>query len=87
MLSLREYSMQIRDLYQTQVDVKQNKIMAVLTVITTIFFPLSIITGWYGMNFEFMPELSFPWAYPVLAGVCVIIIVAELIFFKRKKWL
>lgn len=86
-LALREYSMQIRDLYQTQIDVKQNKIMAVLTVITTIFFPLSIITGWYGMNFVYMPELAQKSAYPILGGICVLIIIIELIIFKKKKWM
>lgn len=86
-LALREYSMQIRDLYQTQVDNKQNKIMTALTVITTIFFPLSIITGWYGMNFEHMPELSYSWAYPTLFGICVLIVLSGLLYFKKKKWL
>lgn len=84
-LSLREYSMQIRDLYQTQMDVKQNKIMAALTIITTIFFPLSIVTGWYGMNFENMPELSYTWGYPAVAGLCFAIVAIELIIFKVKK--
>lgn len=86
-LALKEYSIQIRDLYQTQVDLKQNNIMAVLTVITTIFFPLSIITGWYGMNFEFMPELAYKYSYPILGIICVCIIVFEIIFFKKKKWM
>lgn len=85
--ALRDYSMQIRDLYQTQVDVKQNKIMAILTVITTLFFPLSIITGWYGMNFTHMPELEYEWSYPVLAGICVAIVLFEIWYFKKKKWM
>lgn len=84
-IALREYSMQVRDLYQTQIDVKQNKIMAVLTIITTIFFPLSIVTGWYGMNFEHMPELAYRWAYPAVAGLCLLIVSVELIIFKIKK--
>lgn len=84
-ISLREYTMQIRDLYQSQIDVKQNKIMAVLTIITTIFFPLSIVTGWYGMNFVHMPELSYSWAYPAVAGLCILIVSVELIIFKIKK--
>lgn len=84
-LALREYSMQIRDLYQTQIDVKQNKTMTILTVITTIFFPLSIITGWYGMNFEYMPELAYEFAYPILACVCILIIVTGLVVSKKNK--
>lgn len=86
-LSLREYSMQIRDLYQSQIDIRQNKIMTVLTVITTIFFPLSIVTGWYGMNFKYMPELELRYAYPILVLICMIIILIELIVFKKKKYL
>lgn len=86
-LALREYSMQIRDLYQSEIDIKQNKTMAALTVITTIFFPLSIITGWYGMNFTHMPELDEPLAYPILGGVCFLIIVFSILFYKKKKWL
>ncbi len=85
-LALREYSMQIRDLYQTQIDVKQNKTVAVLTVITTIFFPLSIITGWYGMNFEYMPELAYKYSYFILFGICVLIILGSTIYYKKKKW-
>lgn len=84
-LALREFTMQIRDLYQTQNDVKQNKSMGVITVITTIFFPMSIITSWYGMNFAYMPELAYKWSYPILLLLCIILIVVEIIFFKKKK--
>ena len=54
---LRDYTIQLNDLYQSQLDVKQNRIMTVLTVVTTIFMPLTLIVGWYGMNFKYMPEL------------------------------
>ena len=59
--ALKDYSLQIKEMYQNKIDTHQNKIMTVLTVATTIFFPLSIITGWYGMNFTTMPELT--WKY------------------------
>jgi magnesium transporter len=85
--SLREYSIQIRDLYQSQLDVKQNRIMALLTVITSIFMPLTLIAGWYGMNFKYMPELEYKAAYPITIAVSIIIVVVSLIFFKKKKWL
>ncbi len=85
--NLREYAVQVRDLYQSQSDIRQNKIMAVLTVITTMFFPLSIITSWYGMNFAHMPELQYSWSYPVLIGICAAIVITEIIIFKKKKWL
>jgi len=85
--SLREYSIQIRDLYQSQLDIKQNRIMALLTIITSIFMPLTLIAGWYGMNFRYMPELEYKWAYPAVIVVSVAIVIVSLIFFKKKKWL
>lgn len=85
--SLREFSIQIRDLYQSQLDIKQNRTMALLTVITTIFMPLTLIAGWYGMNFRYMPELEFKWAYPAVIAVSIVIVIISLIFFKKKKWL
>ena len=85
--ALRDYSVQLRDLYQSQLDVKQNRIMTVLTVVTTIFLPLTLIAGWYGMNFRYMPELESPLGYPIVIAVSVLIIVGSLIFFKKKKLL
>jgi len=85
--SLREYSIQIRDLYQSQLDIKQNRIMALLTIITSIFMPLTLIAGWYGMNLRYMPELEYKWAYPAVIVVSVAIVIVSLIFFKKKKWL
>ena len=85
--SLREHTMQVRDLYRAHLEEKQNGIMTILTVVTTIFMPLTLIVGWYGMNFRYMPELENPWSYPVLIVVSVLIIVGSLIFFKKKKWL
>lgn len=85
--ALRDYTIQIHDLYATQVDVRQNRIMTILTVITSIFLPLTLIAGWYGMNFRYMPELNWPWSYPIVFVVCIVIVVACLVFFKKKKWL
>ena len=85
--SLREYTIQIRDLYQSQLDIRQNRIMALLTIITSIFMPLTLIAGWYGMNFRYMPELEFKWAYPAVIVVSVLIVIVSLVFFKKKKWL
>jgi magnesium transporter len=85
--SLRDFTMQLRDMYHTQIDVKQNRVMTLLTVVTTIFMPLTLIVGWYGMNFKYMPELNTKWGYPVVIAVSIIISVGELIFFKFKKWL
>lgn len=85
--SLRDYTMQIRDLHKAQLDVKQNRIMTVLTVVTTIFMPLTLIVGWYGMNFKYMPELELSWGYPAVIGASILIVIGSLIFFRRKKWL
>lgn len=85
--SLREYSIQIRDIYQSQLDLKQNRIMTLLTVITSIFMPLSLIAGWYGMNFKYMPELEYRISYPLVIVLSVAIVIISLIFFKKKKWL
>ena len=82
-----DYTVQVRDYYESQMDLKQNRIMALLTVITSIFLPLTLITGWYGMNFKYMPELGMRWAYPALVGVFAVIVVVCLVFFKKKKWL
>jgi len=85
--SLREHTMQVRDLHQTMLEVKQNKMMNVLAVVSAIFMPLTLIVGWYGMNFKYMPELEVPIAYPIVIAVCVIIVVLSIIFFKKKKLL
>ena len=85
--SLRDFSIQIRDLYQSQLDVKQNRIMALLTIISSIFMPLTLIAGWYGMNFKYMPELEYKAAYPVTIIISIGIVIVSLIFFKKKKWL
>lgn len=85
--SLRDFSIQIRDLYQSQLDVRQNRIMALLTIISSIFMPLTLIAGWYGMNFKYMPELEYKVSYPVVIAISIAIVVVSLVFFKKKKWL
>ena len=83
----KEYVMQLRDLIQSAIDVRQNRIMALLTVITSIFLPLTLIAGWYGMNFRYMPELEWVWGYPAVIVISIAIVVLSLIWFKKKKWL
>ncbi len=85
--AMSNYAIALRDLYQSQLDVRQNHIMRILTVVTTIFMPLTLITGWYGMNFTYMPELKTRFGYPIVALVSLCIAIASLVFFKRKKWL
>ena len=83
---LAEYSIQLREMHQTQVEMRQNQIMQFLTIVTTIFMPLTLITGWYGMNFRAMPELDSAYGYFIVIGVCILIIILEVIYFKKKKW-
>ena len=85
--SLRDYTMQVRDLYHAQLEVRQNRIMTLLTVVTTIFMPLTLIAGWYGMNFRYMQELEWRFGYPVVIAVSIAVAVGCLLFFKKKKWL
>ena len=83
----REYVMQLRDLMQSQLEVKQNRIMTILTVVTSIFLPLTLIAGWYGMNFRYMPELDWPFSYPIVIAVSIAIVIGCLVWFRRKKWM
>ncbi len=78
---LLEYAQQVRDAYQALVDAKQNDNMKFLTVISTIFFPLTLITGWYGMNFENMPELKT--GYPAVIFVSLVVIVVCMLIFNK----
>lgn len=83
---LREYSTQVREVYQTQIDIRQNKIMKILTVVTTVFLPLSLIAGWYGMNFKNMPELTWEYGYPVVILLSGIVVIICLWVFKKKRF-
>lgn len=85
--NLRDYTVQLRDLIQTRVDVKQNRIITLLTVVTTIFTPLTLLTGWYGMNFRYMPELNYRWSYPIVIAVSLVIAIGSLLYFKKRKWM
>ncbi len=84
-LYLRDNLSQIRENYQAQVQLKQNNLMKMFTIITAIFMPLQLIVGWYGMNLK-MPEFKLTYAYPVVILVSVVIVVTMIIVFKRKKW-
>lgn len=75
------------DIYLSSMSNKLNEIMKVLTIIATIFIPLTFLAGWYGMNFKHMPELDSPWGYPLVTLAAVVIVVLMLVFFRRKKWI
>lgn len=84
-LHLREYITQVREAYQAQIDIEQNQIMKVFTVITAVFLPLTLIVGWYGMNFD-MPEYRWNLGYAFVVVLSVVVCVGLMVMFKRKKW-
>ncbi len=75
------------DTYLSSVSNRMNEVMKVLTIIATIFIPLTFIAGIYGMNFQYMPELGIPWAYPAVWVVIVVIALFMFAYFRRKRWL
>lgn len=83
---MREYAMEIWEIYQSQINIRQNDIMKVLTIVTTIFLPLSLLVGWYGMNFEYMPEVSWKYGYLMVILFAIAIVVFSLVLFRRKKY-
>lgn len=85
--SSREWLNSITDLYMSQLSNRINQIMKVITVLASIFIPLTFITSLYGMNFEYMPELSFRYSYFILLGVMTVISAVVIIYFKKIKWL
>ena len=85
--SLQDYSLQLHSLYEEGIDIRQNSIMQLLTVIATIFMPLTFITSWYGMNFPNMAMVRAPWGYPLVVVACVVLAFAEVLYFHRRGWL
>lgn len=83
---LRDYTLQLRESFQAQTDIRQNNIMKVLTIVTVLFLPLSVIAGWYGMNFENMPELHWPYGYAMVAVISLLILILCIVLFKKKKF-
>lgn len=85
--SFRDMLSGLHDAYLSSLSNRMNEIMKVLTIIATLFIPLTFIAGIYGMNFEFMPELKWPWGYPAAWAVMILIAGGLILFFKRKGWL
>ena len=83
---LREYCLQVRELFQAELDIRQNRIMKILTIVTTVFLPLSLVAGWYGMNFTGMPELGWDYGYPAVIVGSVIVVLLTLWIMKKKKF-
>ncbi|GFO55806.1 magnesium transport protein CorA [Geomonas sp. Red276] len=85
--TLRDTLSGMLDIYLSSVSNRLNEVMKVLTIIATIFMPLSFIVGWYGMNFKNMPEYDLSYGYPVVLGVMATIAVGMLVYFRKKRWL
>jgi len=84
-LNLRDYVTQVREAYQSQIDIGLNDVMKTFTVITAIFLPLTLLVGWYGMNL-IIPEFEWEYGYLFVISLSVTIIVICLVIFKKKKW-
>lgn len=84
---IKDYTSQIWNLRQTQLSDRQNKISTLLTIISTIFLPLTFITGWYGMNFRGMPLIDFRYGYGVILVIVALIVTLEVHFIRKNHWL
>lgn len=82
----KDLTSSLLDVHMNTMNNRMNEVMKLLTIITTIFIPLSFISGLYGMNFEFMPELHSKWGYPAVLGIMACIGVGMIFYFKKKKW-
>lgn len=85
--TLRDMLSGMLDIYLSSISNRMNEVMKVLTIIATIFIPMTFLAGIYGMNFKYMPELEWPWAYPVLWLILISVFVCMVIWFKKKRWL
>jgi magnesium transporter len=83
----RELIAGVMEIRLSMVSNRMNSVMKVLTIISTIFIPLTFIVGVYGMNFKSMPELEMPYAYPVIWGIMILIVAGMLIVFKKRRWI
>ncbi len=85
--TFRDMLANMLDIYLSSISARMNEVMKVLTIIATLFIPLTFIVGVYGMNFDYFPELKWRWAYPVLWIIMIGIAGAMLVYFRRKHWL
>lgn len=85
--TIRELLVSLLDLYLSNVSKRTNEIMKVLTIFASLFMPLTFIAGVYGMNFDVMPELRWPWGYPAVMLLMLVIVLSLLVYFRRRRWL
>jgi magnesium transporter len=84
--TFKDLTSSLMDIHINAMNTKMNEVMKVLTVISTIFMPLTFIVGVYGMNFKFMPELDWKYGYYVVWGIMGLIFISMMIYFRKKKW-
>jgi magnesium transporter len=85
--TFREMLSSMLDIYLSSLSNRMNQVMKVLTIIATIFIPLTFLAGLYGMNFKYMPELEWPWGYPFVLAIMISVVIFMLFFFRKRKWL
>lgn len=85
--TMRDNLTGLQDLYVTELGFKANAVMQVLTIVATIFIPLTFLVGVYGMNFDYMPELHYKYSYGILWGIMIFLAISMLYYFRRKNWL
>jgi magnesium transporter len=83
----REMTWGLMDMYMTTISNKMNEVMKVLTIMASIFIPLTFLAGLYGMNFAYMPELNYKYSYPALLGIMFFLLMLMLYYFKKKRWM
>lgn len=83
--NLRQFITHIKESYRAEIGIEQNKIMRVFTMVTSIFLPLTLIVGWYGMNFK-IPEFDWEYGYAYVSGLCLVVTIIWFIICKKKKW-
>jgi magnesium transporter len=85
--SYREHASSIIELHLSEVNTNMSRVMKVLTILSAIFIPITFIAGVYGMNFAHMPELAVSWGYPAALGLMAAVVIGELVYFKKRRWL
>lgn len=83
----RDLTSDYLNIYHTVMSTRMNDVMKVLTIFASIFIPITFFAGVYGMNFDYLPELHFKWAYPIFWAIVIGVVISMLLFFRRRKWL
>ena len=83
----REMGASLTDLYMSSISNRLNEVMKVLTILASVFIPITFLAGVYGMNFDYLPELHWKFAYPLFWLVCIGVTAALLVYFRRRGWI